>query len=445
MGIAGQTDSLSRWLDWVRGPDMEADEAEEFAAYTRELTSTLWPLLGVLLSLCAFLWWPLDLVVFADEPNAIAAFHAFRSRLIPLDLTLAFVLPSLRPLRRYVHHLAFLAASANLALAGWYLAEAGEPHWLHFGFVTPVFSVLLPVPLIPRIAATAAFGVTLCTTWLIHSHADLGTPGVLAGFSFMTFLVGLDVVIGHLLFVQVQRSYHLSRRLEAQRKDLQVLADHLEDRVERQTSEIRSLSERARQARAEQRREIARDLHDGIGQELTSLRLLIGLRARLQPNASGALSDVDAQITSLQGSLRRILESLQPEPLADGSLLDALENLCGEMERRSGLPCTFTTARAAVSLPARVSIDLFRIAQEGLTNAVRHARASRLQVHLEGAGGRLILSVTDDGVGFDPATCKQGHGTRNIRERAQGLGGTATWSHDGGTRLVASVPLENSP
>ena len=438
-----------RWVDLVRGPPTSPEDAAAFTAYTHELTRTYWPLLGALIAACAFVWWPLDQVVFATEPSSVAAFGAFRARIIAVDLTLALALPRARFLVPYAHMCAFLAAVTNLALAGWYIGETGEDsaRWLPFAFVTPVFSVLLPVPLLPRIGATLTLAATVCGAWLLHPTSDFGAPGVLASLSYMLFLVGLDVFIGHLLFIQAQRSFHLRRRVAAQRQELLALTDHLEQRVEVQTAQIRELGERARHARAEQRREIARELHDGIGQELTSLRLLVGLRARLAPRgtAPDTFTDLDAQITRLQGSLRRILESMRPEPLADGSLLEALENLCGEMERRSGLPCTFRATHASFLLPANISLGLFRVAQEGLTNAVRHARATRLSVDLVGEGDRLLLRVSDDGVGFDPQRLDAGQGTRNIRERAESLGGTARWTFTPGTQLDVSVPLEGKP
>lgn len=438
----------ARLSDWVRGPEMDAAEAAEFAAYTRELTAAFWPMLGVLIAACAALWRPVDWIVFVDEPLAIQALGDFRGRVFVVDLLLSAALPRLPAAWKYAHILAFLAASVNLALSGWCLAAAGSgsARWLYFLFFAPVFSVLLPVPLAQRTAATILFVVAGGGAWLAHPASSLTEPGVLAGFSFMAFLVGLNIFIGHLLFVLVQRSFSLRRRLDAQRQELVMLTDHLEERVDQQTAELRALGERAHRARAEQRREIASELHDGLGQELTSLRLLVALRARLQPsNAAEALAEVDGHITQLQSSMRRILESLRPEPLADGSLPDALAHLCGEMERRSGLRCAFEARHAAFPLSPAISLGLFRVAQEGLTNAVRHARATSLTVCLEGQRDRLVLRVEDDGVGFDPLTARQGHGTRNIRERAAQLGGEVTWTFDRGTRLEVSIPRERAP
>jgi signal transduction histidine kinase len=158
--------------------------------------------------------------------------------------------------------------------------------------------------------------------------------------------------------------------------------------------------------------------------------------------ADDALADLDAQVAALQSSLRRVLQSIRPQPLEDAALSDALANLTDEMERRSGLRCRFEAHNASAQLSAPVSVALFRIAQEAVTNAVRHARARSVVVRLE-VGSRVVtLTVRDDGQGFDPARLGRGFGTQNIVERAGALGGSARWSFDAGTTVHVELPVE---
>lgn len=119
--------------------------------------------------------------------------------------------------------------------------------------------------------------------------------------------------------------------------------------------------------------------------------------------------------------------------------------LVGELERRSGLECRFVHRHVADGLAPSVSLALFRIAQEGLTNALRHARARRLELRLELRGEEIALEVHDDGRGIDPAEIGRGYGTRGIQERASALGGRATWTVDHGTQLLVTLPLRKDP
>lgn len=441
--------SLASFRDWLIGPSVTAEEEAAFDAYTRELTIRFWPGLGLLLAAAALLWWPIDGLVYPEESRIRAAFADFRVRIAVLDVTFALVLPRLAFTRRHAHLVATSAALANLAFAGWFLAGAGEGsvEWFHFAFMTPVYSVLLLVPLRARVWVTIAFSAVIVGAWLAHPLSSVATPGIGAGISYLVFLTGLGIFIGHLLYVQVQRSFHLGRRVEHQRLELADLALRLEERVAAQTEVIRDLSARAQQVRAEQRLEIGRELHDGLGQELTSMRLLVDLGLRLHRDDEGvreAFQSLGEQIRRIQGSLRQVLVSLSPQPLEDGSIVEALTVLVGEIERRSGLSCRFTHEGVPDTLPPALSLALYRVAQEGLTNAIRHARARRVDLRLRGRGDALVLEVRDDGGGIDPAHVGLGFGTRGIIERAEGLGGRATWTDEAGTCLTVSLPLRRS-
>jgi signal transduction histidine kinase len=429
------------------GAEVSAEEAAAFAEHTRELTIKLWPGVGLLLAAAALLWWPLDRLVFA-EPVAREAFANFRAVLSVVDVGFALALPRIAATRRHAHVAATVAALVNLVLSGWTLAEAGQgaPQWFSYGFMTPFLSVLLLVPLRTRVVVAASFAAAFIVSWLAHPHSHLATPGAGAGISYLCFCAALSVFIGHLVYVQVRHTFTLSRRVERQRLELASLAERLEERVLAQTEEIRELGARAQEVRAEQRLELARELHDSLGQELTSMRLLVDLGARLHADAPGseAFDGLAAQLQRVQGSLRQVLVSLRPQPLEEGSLLESLAVLVGDFGRRSGVSCRFTHAGPVDALTSAQTLALYRIAQEGLTNAIRHARARRVELSLVVDGGDVTLELRDDGLGIDPARVGEGFGTRGIQERASALGGRATWAVDGGTRMRIALPLRRS-
>lgn len=441
--------SLASLRGWLVEPRVSAEEEAAFAETTRELTARFWPGLGLVLGVAAIAWWPIDRLVYPESAAIRDAFGDFRLCIFVLDVGFALLLPRLAFARRHAHAAAWLAGLSNLLFAGWFLGGAGEGSvmWFSYAFMTPVFSVLLLVPLRARIWAATSFTAAIVGAWIAHPLTHLDAPGASAGVSYMIFVTGMAIFIGHLLYVQVQRSFHLGRRVERQRVDLASLASRLEERVKEQTEVIRELSARAQEVRAEQRLEIARELHDGLGQELTSMRLLVDLGLRLHSDREvlESFTSLGDQIHRIQGSLRQVLVSLSPQPLEDGSLVESLAVLVGELERRSGLECRFVHRHVHAALPPAQSLALFRVAQEGLTNALRHARARRLELRLELREGEITLEVRDDGHGIDPAAIGRGFGTRGIQERVSALGGRATWTVDRGTHLLVTLPLRRDP
>lgn len=437
-----------RLVDWLVPPVVAPEDAAAFAEHARELTARFWPGIGVLLSLGALVWWPIDQFVYPESPATREAFSEFRLRIIVLDLTLAVVLPRVRLARRHAHLVVTLAALGNLWLAGWLLAEAGQgdARWFYYLFMTPVFSVLLLVPLRARVLVASSFTAAATLAWLAHPVTRWDAEGAAAGFSNLVFGTALGIFIGHILFVQVQRSFHLGRRVEQQRVGLELLASRLEERVATQTETIRELSARAQEIRAEQRLEIARELHDGLGQELTSMRLLVdvGLRTHRGEGAAESFAELAEQLRQIQKSLRRVLVSLSPQPLEESSLPEALAILTGELERRSGIECRFLRRDVPPMLPSAMNLALFRIAQEGLTNAIRHARARRIELVLERRDDAIVLEVRDGGQGIAVDAVGAGFGTRGIRERAEALGGRAVWTGGAGTTLTVTLPLTGS-
>lgn len=441
--------SLASLRGWLVGPKVSAEEETAFAEYTRELTARFWPGLGLVLGVATLAWWPIDHLVYPESAVSRDAFADFRLRISVLDFGLALALPRLALARRHAHAVAWLAGLANFLLAGWFLAEAGEGAvmWFFYAFMTPVFSVLLLVPLRARIWVAMSFTAAIVGAWIAHPLTRLDAPGATAGISYLIFASGMAIFIGHQLYVQVQRSFHLGRRVERQRIDLASLAARLEERVQEQTEVIRELSAHAQEARAEQRLAIARELHDNLGQELTSMRLLVDLGLRLHGDRAvlESFTSLADQIHRIQGSLRQVLVSLSPQPLEDGSLVESLAVLVGELERRSGLECRFVHRHRGDRLPPAVNLALYRVAQEGLTNALRHARARRIELRFEVCGDAVMLEVHDDGRGIDPADIGRGFGTRGIQERASALGGRATWTVDRGTHLLVTLPLRRDP
>lgn len=219
-------------------------------------------------------------------------------------------------------------------------------------------------------------------------------------------------------------------------------------------AKLRALAQRVVESQEEERARLSRDLHDGISQALVSVKLqleagiirLDGDEARREQARAGLERTVE-HIKSVLGEVRRISHDLRPTLLDDLGLAPALEHLASEFAQHPGASVHFRASGSFEALPDMVCTVMFRIAQEALNNATRHARATRIDLLLERAGSVLALTIADDGVGFDldgVATHPQrGIGLRNMMERMEAIGGSFTIdSTEAGTSVVASIDLK---
>ena len=225
------------------------------------------------------------------------------------------------------------------------------------------------------------------------------------------------------------------------------LATHavrLTEDLKRLTVDLQHSRERLVTAREEERRRLRRDLHDGLGPQLASLTLkLETARNRLthDPLADTLLSDLTQRTQATVADIRRLVYALRPPALDELGLLSALRELT--LQASDQVTMCLDVPVCLPELPAAV----YRIAQEALTNVVRHAHARHcgLQLTLDESVGRLCLSIQDDGCGL-PSSRSVGVGLVSMRERAEELGGT--WSIEplptGGTRVLAQLPCMHS-
>jgi len=232
------------------------------------------------------------------------------------------------------------------------------------------------------------------------------------------------------------------RLQRAQQAEIEHLADGLQERVDAQTRELRGLSRRLVEVHEQQVGQIARELHDEFGQVLTAMRLEVeGLaRAVEDRRTAEAVERLERQIDALLRSLRATLEQLRPRYLDDGDLVTALRSLVARLQPAAGAALRLVVDDTP-PLPADRALALYRVAQEAMHNAIRHARASAIQVCLEGEDGAISLRIEDDGRGL-PEGALSGFGLVGMRERMAAVGGSIAVARraDGGTRVTAQVP-----
>lgn len=207
---------------------------------------------------------------------------------------------------------------------------------------------------------------------------------------------------------------------------------------------------RALSSQEEERQRITQDLHDGIGQSLTSL--MLGLRAMEETTADARVREQADALrkmgAGIHDDLRRIVHGLRPAILDQSGLVAAIERLVEEV-RLSGMVSIELNAKALTGLrwSAELESTAFRIVQEAISNSLRHSAAKHIRVVLAAQSNNLELTVSDDGKGFDTTNIfnnkNAGYGLLSIRERAMICGGQADiqTSLGSGTTVSASLPL----
>jgi two-component system sensor histidine kinase UhpB len=217
--------------------------------------------------------------------------------------------------------------------------------------------------------------------------------------------------------------------------------------LDRLEQERRGSARRALAAQEEERLRIARELHDGIGQTLTAVAMQAERGAHSPHDArEAALLEIHKSIRHSIDDVRRIARELRPEALDDLGLTNALLTLCRRMAHHSGIRVQpeLDVSRGMPDLPPETELVIYRVAQEGLTNAIRHAEATQITVALHVAEDRITLRVRDDGRGIDRPLPGDTAGISGMRERALLVDAQLSIRSDpgAGTEVGLDLPLD---
>jgi two-component system sensor histidine kinase UhpB len=240
------------------------------------------------------------------------------------------------------------------------------------------------------------------------------------------------------------RRLELETDMPGMSADIQRLAATFNRMLERLEGERRRSGELVLSAQEEERKRIARDLHDEVNQALTALLLRIEAAAQDAPPALRAeLAETKRLANQAMGELLELARQLRPTALDDHGLVAALHTHVKEYGQRGPATAHFWADPTLHELPGDVQVVIYRVAQEALTNAARHSGASRLEVSLERSGSSACLIVSDNGSGFTFAEEGKGLGLSGMRERALLVGGVLEIdsSPGKGTTLKLVVPV----
>ncbi|MEO0423935.1 MAG: ATP-binding protein [Pseudomonadota bacterium] len=287
---------------------------------------------------------------------------------------------------------------------------------------------------------------------------SLATFALLVSFALLVML--LTGWISHRALRPVDKVLRALDRLEqgdystrVQRFDLPELQrisdrlNHVAATLSAQAQENRALSRQALAIQEAERRHLAQELHDELGQAISAIKAL-AVSARQRAGDAPAVTERTSTICDVSDQMyavvRRLMSELRPATLDDLGLHASLEKLVDDWrDRHHGVLTQLSIEGDLADLHEDTTIKIYRIVQEALTNVARHAKASKVEVQVTLDDQLLTVDVRDDGVGIAPATLRKGLGLVGMRERIESLGGALTLDRlddQGGTLIVARIP-----
>lgn len=225
----------------------------------------------------------------------------------------------------------------------------------------------------------------------------------------------------------------------------------IENELRYKHKDLQKLAGRLISTQEEELRRLARELHDDLTQRLAVLAIDIGnlelqFKDDLPEPAIKQVSQIKANVIKISGDVHNLSRDLHPSILEDLGLVRAIQSQCNDFSSRMGIAVVFTPKNVPVSLPHPISLTIYRIIQEGLSNIASYAKTKNAYVFLEELENNILLSVRDTGVGFDPAKVKlqAGLGLGSMRERVRLVDGSLSITSEPGkgTDIEVKIPLK---
>lgn len=266
------------------------------------------------------------------------------------------------------------------------------------------------------------------------------------GFDFFSILIQLFIALFSILFILLYFNFLTMKKsqLELIEKSVQLQNDlaSIENEVKQnRTTILRS----AIDGQDGERRRLSRELHDSVGQALIAIKLTLESCTNRSDSQMRATIDVAKNLVDETiDEVRRVSNALLPAALDEFGIISALRSRCEEMAKIAGMRISFHSEGNLDHLDKKSKTYLYRIAQEGINNAIKHSHASSLIVNLHRSDQKVELTISDDGKGFTfvPDESRLHHGIQNIRERVSLLNGSFTIESipQQGTQLKIIIP-----
>ncbi len=244
----------------------------------------------------------------------------------------------------------------------------------------------------------------------------------------------------------IKESTERAERLKAIEERLKAVTD-----LNKSHEQLRQLAAHLQTVREEERANIARDMHDELGQGLTGLKmLLLRIKAKISDTRGNEaiaeqLNEAIGLVSSTSGTVKRLCTDLRPPLLDHVGIGAALEWQCEEFRKRSGVACEVAVESEIFAINIDIATALFRVFQEALTNVLKHSQATKVEASLTVEDGKIVLELHDNGVGITAEQMSKSNsfGLLGMRERLYHLDGTLSihGEEQRGTTLTAIIPL----
>jgi two-component system sensor histidine kinase UhpB len=307
------------------------------------------------------------------------------------------------------------------------------------------------IPLLWRLFVPNAAVLLAACVVLMVEPANGRVPALVGG---LTVLLVLNVVIMRRAFSPLRRLTELMDAVDPLRpgqrippfgpeSEVTVLTEAFNAMLDRVEDERRRSGRNALMAQEEERRRLAAELHDEIGQSLTALSLELDHVVATVPEVEATLGPARSITEATLDDVRRLARTLRPEALDQLGLGPALTSLCDRMSRFTRSPIERRLEPIHSPLGPDSELVIYRVAQESLTNVARHAPGAAVTVSLRELPGMIELEVRDDGNGLAPSPNGDGQGIRSMRERAVAVGGRFSIgpAPTGGTVVRLELPI----
>lgn len=433
-------------------PPPDSPEWEGFARHLDELVvrTTRFATLGF--GAANLLMWPTDWLVSRGDRHVLAMFAVWRGGMTALLLSLYLCMALWPWARRHPGWFTLPFTTSGTGLCAAVIGEiAGtESPWFYHLYFLLMLPAVVPGQMRQRMAHSLGIGLAIVVGFFgLHPEHRAERQAADA----LIFL-GIVFVLGNMAdqfaWMQTVVAYFQRMRIARHAEELQELNATLDARVLEKTEELRALTEHLHVVREEERTHLARELHDDLGQKLSAARYALAdarrARARGDEGAAESLESSERMLAAAADTTRHIVGTLRPLVLEQLGLVAACEWLASDMSQRAGVKGHFEATGGDEGLDERLGLAFYRVLQEALTNVLRHASASRVEVSMDVSDEELRLTVTDDGRGLPAELPRRrdggGLGLVSMRERAQAHGGSLRLEspEQGGTRVRLRLP-----
>ena len=195
------------------------------------------------------------------------------------------------------------------------------------------------------------------------------------------------------------------------------------------------------EATEEERQRISKDLHDGVGQQLSGVKMQLESLEVKDEVIKEKKQQITDNLAQAAQEIRQISHQMMPRALEADGLIPALEDLFNKTFANTNINCSFEHHEMAERYPNDIELSLYRITQELINNIIKHANASHVNVQLYKIKNKLVMTVEDDGIGFDVAAQRKGHGLLNIKSRIETVNGNVEYESDSGSETVITLSI----